>query len=158
MLGKSVLLYSSDRRSSRPIVAALRAAGNELLVVDDPDDAVSLMAACAVDLAVIDCPDGSLYGRLVDGDDDRVPMIALSRDSDPDTLLELVCLHGANHVLASRNGAFDVFDSAEVVTTVEKILRRDVFGADKYLNTFGVELNTRELRGAADRDDLVSMS
>ncbi len=154
MLGKSVLLYTSDRRGARPIITSLRAAGNELLLVDQPDDAVSLMAACAVDLAVIDCADTGVYGRLVDGDDDRVPMIALARDSDPDTLLELVCLHGTNHVLAARNG---VFDALEVVTTVEKILRRDVFGADKYLHAFGVDLNTRELRGADDRDDLVSM-
>jgi len=154
MLGKSVLLYTSDRRGARPIITSLRAAGNELLLVENPDDAASLMAACAVDLAVIDCSDTELYGRLVDGDNGRVPVIALARESDPDTLLALLCLHGANHVLAARDG---VFDCLELVTTVEKILRRDVFGAEKYVHAFGVELNTRELRGAADRDDLVSM-
>src|SRR5204863_7499722 len=43
----------------------------------------------------------------------------------------------------------------EVVVTAEKILRADLFGLEKYLPSFGLELTTAEVRGATDRDDVV---
>jgi hypothetical protein len=154
MLGKSVLVFSLDKRAGRPVVTSLRATGNEVLPVDEMDDVVELLSCSAVDAAVVECDDAESFGRLVDRVEDQVPIVALSRSSEPLDLLHLVCSHGAHHVIARRG---DAFDPGEVTTTVEKILRRDVFGADKYVSGFGVELNTRELRGAGDRDDLVSM-
>ena len=54
MLGKTVLLYTTDRSGSRSLTACLRAAGNEVVVVDEPRAATDLIAARVVDIVLFD--------------------------------------------------------------------------------------------------------
>lgn len=157
MLGTSVLVVTADARALRPLAPALRAAGNEVVFTDRVDAAAELAEACAVDIVLVDVAGAAAvadYGRVADAAGERVPLVALCRPRDAAVWIDLLCLHGATHVVAERAGGFD---AREVATTVEKIARRDVFGIDKYLDGFGVDVHERDLASADDRDDLVAM-
>jgi hypothetical protein len=149
MLGRSIVLFTRDKRGAHPILTALRAAGNEAVVAEDESAALQLIVGRAVDLAILDSADAAEVGRIVDGCNAHLPIIALARDVDEATLLELLCLHGGAHGFTSA-------DAREIATTAEKILRRDVFGIEKYLGAFGVESVSYEIKRAEDRDEVVA--
>jgi len=149
MLGKSVVLFTRDKRGARPILTALRAAGNEAVVADDEGDALQLLAGKAVDLAVLDSADPDQVGRLVDGCEASRPIVVVARGASEAALRDIIGLHGVEHILGSA-------DAREIATTVEKILRADTFGVDKYLAGFGVDKLTYEIECAEDRDEVVA--
>jgi CheY-like chemotaxis protein/anti-sigma regulatory factor (Ser/Thr protein kinase) len=156
MLGRTVLLFTDDRAAARTLAGHLRGAGNEVVIAESSVAAHDLIAARAVDLVFVD---GEAAGALdlVDTARGLVPTVVISAGGEPTMMLELVCMRGVEHVLV-RSGDADgsLVDLArEVVVTAEKILRADLFGLDKYLPSFGVELSTAEVRCALDRDGVV---
>jgi hypothetical protein len=145
-------LVTADRRAARPLAAALYATGSETIVATATDNATALLAAGAIDLAVLECAAVSDYTRIADAAD-PTPVIALGRQVSPHAAIELVAA-GASHVIPTRAAGFD---AKELTIAVEKLLRRDLFGAGKYIGGFGVELFEHPLRCADDRDELVSI-
>lgn len=154
MRGKSVLIASSDPATRRRIGAPLRSAGSDVVHVERTDQAVDLLRAQAVDLALLDHDSMSGQAALLEAAADRVPVIVLSSKPDSSTLVELVCNHGVQNLLARRPGTGDrlALDPYEVLVTAEKIFREEIFGLDKYLPGFGVELRSMILTRADDRD------
>jgi len=153
MLGKTILLCTADRGATRTLTGHLRGAGNEVLAAADGAAACDLVAARAVDLVLVDSAEPAA-GRLIDAASGRAPVVVLSAGGDAAILLDLVCDRGVEHVLARDGGGLDDL-AREVVVTAEKILRGDLFGIEKYLPGFGVELATAEVTNATDRDRLV---
>jgi hypothetical protein len=159
LLGKAAILYSVDRAESRRVAACLRAAGNQVLRLDDPGAVLDLIRAAAVDIVFIDYDTVPNAVQVLDAAAGRVPVVALSRAPDASALLDLVCERGVDNFLARRGGRDadrQAFDSAEIGVTAEKILRRDLFGLRKYVSAFGIELSTVEVRAAEDRETVVA--
>lgn len=156
MLGKTVLLYTNDRGAARRLTGHLRGAGNDVVVPGTPAAAADLALARAVDLVVVDGDDTAAAGEILDAVRGTIPAVVVSARAEPRAMLDFVCARGVEHVLAHADEGGSLEDLArEVVVTAEKILCGDLFGLDKYLPAFGVELSTAEVRGALDRDGVV---
>lgn len=149
MLGKTVLLFAHDRAVSRRLAHILRGAGNEVVCVDTATAAAELIDARAVHLALIDGSDIDAADDVLAAARERVPAIVMASQADPQVMLSYVCNRAVEHFLAGEE------IDREVVITVEKILRKDMFGIEKYLPAFGVELSASEVHGAEDRDGVV---
>lgn len=134
----------------------LRAAGNEVVIADSASAAGDLLAAHAVDLVFVDVA-ASQPREVVTAARDRAPVVVLSTGADQQALRDFVVELEVEHFLARSDEGEDTFDalSREVVVTAEKLLRRDLFGIEKYLPAFGVEITSFEVRGAQERDDVV---
>src|SRR5256885_2310909 len=80
-----------------------------------------------------------------------------ARAGAPAVMLAFVCTQEVEHLLGRTGDPSDSLEelAREVVVTAEKILRADLFGLEKYLPSFGLELTTAEVHGASDRDDVV---
>lgn len=166
MLGKSVLIYSGDRNESRRVAACLRAAGNEVVCVGHPDAAVDLMQAQAVDLVLVDDHSADT-GRVIAAAEGRQPVVVLSSQQDGAVLLDLVCERKVDNLFVRRAGpdstanpegdglGLGTLDTREVVVTVEKILRRQLFGLDKYLPSFGFDTSRYQLHRADERGSVI---
>jgi hypothetical protein len=156
MLGKTILLHTNDKQRARRLSGHLRAAGNEVVISDSASAARDLLAACAVDLAFVDVA-AQEPREVVAEARDRAPVVMLATGGDQKTMIDFVCELEVEHFLARPEDSDDAFDSLarEVVVTAEKLLRRDLFGIEKYLPSFGMELSSIEVKSAQERDDVV---
>ncbi len=156
MLGKSIALFTREKRAARGLMSCLQAAGNEVVWIESARETIDLIEGQAVDLVMLDCADEVAAHAIVDAATARVPVVAIAANGEPTTLLDLVCDHNVEHLLMRSNTeGLAGLDRREVLTTVEKILRQDLFGIDKYLTAFGVELCQLEVTCAEDRDSIV---
>lgn len=157
MLGKTILVHTSDKLGARRLSGHLRAAGNEVLSADAASAACDLLGANAVDLVFVDVAAAASRDVVAAARANGAPVVVLSAAGDPSVMLDFVCEQEVEHFLARADepdGGMEPM-AREVVVTAEKILRGDLFGIEKYLPAFGVEIATTEVRGATDRDDLV---
>lgn len=156
MLGKSILIHTSDKARGRRLSGHLRAAGNEVVISESASAARDLLAAHAVDLVFVDVAAAQPH-EVVSAARDRAPVVVLSTGGDPQVMRDFVIELEVEHFLARSDEGEEGFDALarEVVVTAEKLLRRDLFGIEKYLPAFGVELTSFEVRSAQERDDVV---
>ncbi len=156
MLGKTVLLYTGDRASARRLVGFLRASGSDVVQPKTTWEALEIIAAAAVDLVLVDYTSGSKTLELIDACHE-LPCVVMADTNDSDTLLDLVCAHNVGHVMgtgAVGSGMRQV-DARQITVTIEKILRADVFGIEKYVDTFGADVSTLQITDAELRDEVV---
>lgn len=156
MLGKTILIHTSDKARARRLSGHLRAAGNEVVISDSASTARDLLGAHAVDLVFVDVAAAQPHD-VVTAARDRAPVVVLATGGEPQVMLDFVCELEVEHFLARSDESDDSFDALarEVVVTAEKLLRRDLFGIEKYLPSFGVELTSFEVKSAEARDDVV---
>ncbi len=157
MRGKTVLVVGQGAHKPRRIDAPLTSAGNRVVRAGSADEALARLRAGDVDLALVDHDTIREIPSLVDVTRGRIPVVALATRSQSEGLLEVVCDHGVPNLLARKpaEGETPVFDPGEVLVTVEKILRGDVFGIEKYLPGFGIEVESRVLTGADQREPAI---
>jgi len=159
MHGKVVLVCTDRTRTWRQVTPPLASAGNRLVHASSTESALSLLWTGAVDLALIEWPSGVAIDPLIEAAGDRVPIVVLVGETGIRALEELVCRRGLFHLCAARAeqeaSTARVLDPAELVVTCEKILRRDIFGLDKYLAGFGIERPSRTATRAHERDGVV---
>ncbi len=154
MLGKSVLLHTADRVGACNITRALRAAGNEVARTDSVSATVDLIGAGVVDLVLLDDHDAAARHTVLERARNRLPVVLLSSLGDPAALFDLVHRQQARHLLlrcGDGDRSLRRIDPREVMVTVEKILRRDIFGIGKYLPEFGVEISVCDIHASTDR-------
>ena len=160
MHGKVVLVCSDRARTWRQVTPPLAGAGNQLVHGQSTERSVELLHSGAVDLALVEWPSGVDLDAVVEAAGERVPLVVLVSETGIKALEELICRRGLMHLCAARPeqeaSAARVVDPAELVVTCEKILRRDIFGLDKYLAGFGIERPSRVIMHAAERDGLVA--
>jgi hypothetical protein len=159
MHGKVVLVCTDRTRTWRQVTPSLAGAGNQLVHAETSERALDLLWTGAVDLVLIEWPSGIPIDPVLEAARDRVPIVVLVAETGVRALEELVCQRGLFHLCAARpeqeTSTARSVDSAELVVTCEKILRRDLFGLDKYLAGFGIERPTRTVRHADERDAVV---
>lgn len=157
MRGKTVLVVSQGTANRRRVDAPLASAGNQVIRAKSADEALARLERGDVDLALVDHDTIREIPSILEVTRARVPMIALATRSQSEGLLELVCDHGVHNLLARKPAEGDraSFDPGEVLVTVEKIFRGDVFGVEKYLPGFGIEVESRVLTRAGDREPAI---
>lgn len=139
-------------------MTCLRAAGNDVVRADSPTAAMEVIAARAVDLALVHYCGDEGFGDIVSTAYGRIPLVVLSTELEPSAAMKLVCDYDVQHLLARNTGAdhsLAAIDTREVVVTCEKILQGDLFGVDKYLPTFAVDLTSFDVEQSSDRDVIV---
>jgi hypothetical protein len=160
MHGKVVLVCSDRARTWRQVTPPLAGAGNQLVQGQSTERSVELLHSGAVDLALVEWPSGVDLDAVVEAAGKHVPLVVLVSETGIRALEELICRRGLMHLCAARPeqeaSAARMVDPAELVVTCEKILRRDIFGLDKYLAGFGIERPSRIIKHAAERDELVA--
>lgn len=157
MLGRVVLVVTQNSRIWRQVELPLVSAGNRVIRVTERARAVELVESRLADLLLVDWD--------MDGEADavvaaarEVPVVALVGTGGGEALVELICNRQVSHVCTadSGEGPEDIeFDTVEIVATVEKLLRGDCFGLDKYIAGEGSQLDRQVVVGACDRDDIV---
>lgn len=157
MQGKTLLVCTDRNPAWRLVSPVLAAAGNRVARASTTERAVALATSGSIDLVVLDWASSFDVEQVLAAAGERVPVVALSPDAGADGLIELVCRRGVRHLCAGRpdERGRGIIDPGELVVTVEKILRRDVFGLDKYLTGFGLELQHEVVVRAEDRDQVV---
>ena len=157
MQGKNVLVCTDRNPAWRRVSPALAAAGNRVARASTTERAAALATSGAIDLVVVDWASSFDLDQVLEATGRHVPVVALVPDPGADGLVELVCQRGVLHLCAGRpdERGRGVVDPAELVVTVEKILRRDVFGLNKYVTGFGLELHNEVVVRAEDRDQVV---
>ncbi len=160
MHGKVVLVCSDRARTWRQVTPPLAGAGNQLIHGQSTEKSVELLHSGTVDLALVEWPSGVDLDGVIEAAGERVPLVVLVSETGIRALEELICRRGLMHLCAARPeqeaNAQRLLDPAELVVTCEKILRRDIFGLDKYLAGFGIERARRVIKHAGERDGLVA--
>lgn len=160
MHGKVVLVCTDRTRTWRSVTPPLAGAGNQLVHAEDNQRAADLLCTGAIDLAVVEWPSGIDLDPVLEAAAGRAPVVVLVGETGMRALEELVCRRGLMHLCAGRpeqeQSAPRAVDPVELVVTCEKILRRDIFGLDKYLAGFGIERPSRVVTHADERDATVA--
>ncbi len=150
-----VLVAHASRPARRHLVRALSVAWAEVSAVDAAADAIDALTAREADLFVVDgamCvgPDGEALLRAVEGAP-GCRMLALVPREGVSCLADVLDGRPVPHLLA--HGGALVPDA--LPATAVKLLRRDLFGVDKYLG-WGVTPREFWLSTTADRYEVVA--
>lgn len=134
---------------------ALIATGGDLRVITSASEMEAAVLENWADLYVVnydekDLQASSVIKRLLDNQM-NIPVVILSEKKDKNHLVDLFS-HDRLRNLIARN---DQILEEEMITTVEKILRKDVFGMEKYL-TWGVEFVTEPVKDSIEKNDQVA--
>ena len=146
MRGKVALLCSDDQRLIKTLTASFSHCGTRAVAANNSVAALAALRAHAADVVVVD----TLHFDATDCFDSvDVPTFYLvdSQRDKADTLLQRRAMH-----TVPRPHGEDSRSLATLQIAVEKMLRRDCFGLQKYLSGFGCELNRVVLRRADQRE------
>jgi hypothetical protein len=83
-----------------------------------------------------------------------VSPLLLSHNQDAALIMDLLREEQLNNLIARHGGLFstsDLVDEGELIVTCSKLIRRDIFGLDKYLATWAVRVHEREIRSTDDK-------
>jgi hypothetical protein len=164
MLGCTIGVVATARQTRRQIARALRSSATEPLFLEVADIIPRLRAGKGPDLLIIDGDVGdadSLAQQLqaLSSAGTPPPVVILSLNG-PRTLTELIHTYEIGNLVAKHGAvraAYPVLDERELLVTCEKVLRRDIFGIDKYIGSWAIVLqrdvigSTESLRPALER-------
>ncbi len=151
----SLLLVHGDRKSRQLIYRILRSTQSEIQFAESFAEATRLLATRSYDLCVLDHDkmenEGvaeDALGKLVVRPGVSPRVLVLSDQKPKESLIRLFRSGSLTNLLAK-----DVDILAEdMVITVEKILRRDIFGMEKYL-TWGIQPIEEVVSDSAKKND-----
>lgn len=157
MRGKRVLFYDTDPRSLRIAERSLRATRSEVAAVRDVAEAASALAEQRWDLVMLGVNAESDVPALIDlierADADANTRVTLHATGPTESYLPLLEERPRLCNLIAKND--EPLDPEELIITAEKILRRDLFGLEKYL-LWGVEPLSVEVRSSAEKPAYVN--
>lgn len=148
-------MVTPHRQNRRQVARSLHSGGISAHFFDRID-VVDAILALAPGIAVIDCdaftPEDALATiRQLDG---HCSVVLLSSSADKSQLLNLIQAHDIGNLVA-KHGAiravYPMLDERELLVTCEKVLRRNIFGIDKYVGSWGVVLHHITLTKLADK-------
>ncbi len=122
--------------------------------------AIEQILAMKPGIAILDCdafePADTLEAlRRLEG---LASVVLLSSSADKSTLLSLIHQHDIGNLVA-KHGAiravYPMVDERELLVTCEKVLRRDIFGIEKYVGSWAVVLHEIKLDRLSQKSDLL---
>jgi CheY-like chemotaxis protein len=164
MLGATILVMTSHRQTRRQIARALGSGGLQVHFAEQPDTFRGVHGEVHPDLVILDCDSSTPPGveqtiHWICREPKHAPVVLLSVGADKASLLELVQRHDVANLVA-KHGAiravYPVLDERELLVTVEKVIRRNIFGLDKYVASWGVVLHRDLITSTADKFPFLS--
>jgi len=155
MVSGIVAVVTPHRQNRRQVSRSLHSGGIECHFFDRID-AVDQIVAIRPAITVVDCdafePDQTLAAvRRLDG---ICSVVLLSSSADKSQLLQLLQQHDIGNLVA-KHGAiravYPMLDERELLVTCEKVLKRNIFGIEKYVGSWGVVLHRTTLTKLADK-------
>jgi hypothetical protein len=153
---KAILLLDTgeNRPVEKVVYRALVSTGSNVSVCNCAADAEKVLAQQPIDLLFLnydhaDDAAKALVRKLMD-QPGSPPAVLLSEKKDKAHLIQLFS-HERLRNLIARN---DQVAEEEVIITVEKILRQDIFGIDKYL-TWGVSFVEEPVKDSAEKKNQI---
>jgi hypothetical protein len=147
-----ILVIHPDRKLQKTVHRIVGGTFRRVITVDDFGSALAQLGNVRPFIAIVDhrvVRDEEIRRQLrLLGD---MPCLVLMQDSNPDELGPLL----ESGTLSFLMGNPMPLLAEELSSTVLKLLRRDIFGLEKYL-MWGVQIRTLTLTKSADRSDLVS--
>ncbi len=150
----SILIVHSDRKTQRVVQRILGVTGHRVDVADDIDQAIRLFAHVKPELVVVD---GSVVlAPRVD------EFFALARSHGAEACMTLLGATQLGHVpkILGLGAVTNLLVhpmpvlAEELTITAQKLMRNDLFGAEKYL-LWGTPLHTTTLTRASQRSHIV---
>ncbi len=160
MIGRSVLVHTRDAIGAHEVARGLRAAGCEVVRSSAERLTLGLIGAGAVDLVLIDHRGDDELATIAGAAAARaIPVVVVSARPEPTELLGLVCDLGVHHLIAASTADREplrAVNRREIAITVEKILAADIFGLEKYLPGFAVDIERRRIDSSTARSLAIS--
>jgi len=155
MIGRSVLVHTRDAIGAHEVARGLRAAGCEVVRSSTDRSTLGLIGARAIDLVLVDHRGDDELAAIASAAAGRdIAVVVVSARPEPTELLDLVCDLGVHHLIAASTADREplrAVDRREIAITVEKILAADIFGLEKYLPGFAVDIERRRIDSASSR-------
>jgi CheY-like chemotaxis protein len=152
MLGTRLLLISSSARIRQQVLRALNSTGCEVGCVEDLAAAKEeiLKTRPRIVLIDVDEPTESVaeFLRYMVSDRPMLPVLLLSQRASKEPLITLLSGQNLSNLIAKHgaiNASEELLDEHELIVTCEKLLRRDIFGLEKYLSGWGIHTHTIEI-------------
>lgn len=159
-----VAILTTNRNTKRQIARALGSGGLESLFFDSPELLSGQLATLSPDLLVVDADTialsavepvlaqdrGSRAVRpvvLISVGDNKAELLRLIRNQE---IGNLVAKHGAIRAV------YPALDERELLVTCQKVLRKDIFGIEKYVGLWGTEVSRFTLTGMPDKAPFLS--
>jgi hypothetical protein len=160
MIGSRVGVLTDNRQTRRQVARALYSGGIDVAFAENADGLTPEILRC--DLLIIDGDNGNSVELALERvhSAPRPPsVILLSLGADKRPLFELVQRHDISNLVA-KHGAIravhPVLDERELLVTCEKVLRRNIFGIDKYVGSWGVVLHKKLITSTRDKQPLMT--
>ncbi|MBX3022810.1 MAG: cyclic nucleotide-binding domain-containing protein [Bdellovibrionales bacterium] len=150
--GKTVLLADSNKKQQVIAKMALGGTGVVLDMVATLEEGKEKILNKNYDLVMFDAPMLEL-GNVAHAKDPSTKTVLITSDQIPNYLPALKMLKATPHIV-SRDEADRTFTVKNIVTTVTKLLSRDLFGLEKYLS-WGVDIQSRQIVGSRQRATLL---
>jgi hypothetical protein len=155
VLGSYVVVQTVERQTQRQISRALRAGGTELRFATSTGELEGVLGERLPDLLIVDCD-----SQAVSVEDSlevaagSVPVILLSTGPDKAALLNLIRHHDISNLVAKHGAVravYPMLDERELLVTCEKVIRRNIFGIEKYIGSWGVVLHEARIQSIAEK-------
>lgn len=149
---KKVLLAESNKRQQIVAKMALRGTGLELDIASDLEEGLGLLGESKYDVIFVgtDFIELSAKAKEQYADIESVFMTSENLESYLPILVENPFLSN----IVSRNERDRTFTLKNIITTVSKLISKDLFGLEKYLS-WGVEVTEHPIIDSDQREDLV---
>ncbi len=152
-------MHTRDAIGAHEVARGLRAAGCEVVRSSSLRATTGLLAAGAVDLVLVNHrSDDELASIAAVAAVRDIAVVVVSARPEPTELLDLVCDAGVHHLIAASIAGREplrVVDRREIAITVEKILAADIFGLEKYLPGFAVDIEHRRIDSTSSRSQAI---
>ncbi len=149
----SILIVHPDRKTQRTVQRILGTTGYRVDIADDIDQGTRLLAHLAPVLVVVD---GAMVGRPL------AALIDAARERGSESCMTLLGAHAASQIpgLLDLGAVTNLFVhpmpvlGEELTITTQKLIRGDLFGAEKYL-LWGTDLHETQIVRASQRSELI---
>lgn len=154
MKSRRVLLIESDRKQQVIAKLALGGTGVRLDIAGDATELSAILASGEhVDIAFVS-PDFAAQGAEIHARYPNVKLVFMASPHIP-SFLPTLREHPFFTNIVSRDEDDRTFTVKNIMTTVTKLLARDLFGLEKYL-IWGVETETRSVGASDERVELIA--
>jgi CRP-like cAMP-binding protein len=150
---RRVLLLEPEKKQQLVAKMALGGTGVDLQILAEPEAARDLVVSHPFDLIISDVRFGALL-EWINKERPQVPLVVFTSNQIQSYLEDLKRLPFVDHVV-SRDVSDRALTVKTIVTTITKILNRDFFGLEKYLN-WGVDVQERFVHESARRADAIN--
>ncbi len=159
---KQILVVTSNRNLKRHITRALASAGYRVQHAPLQEAAVRAGLAAATEMCILDVDEQEqdlrwLIDHLYRERPDVIPLL-VSEDRKLPFLRDSLARMPLNNLIAKHGGvaaASELIDETELIVTCHKLFRHDIFGLEKYLTAWGIQVHDLPILGTASKDEIL---